>query len=261
MVVAHHRDKPLLDLTALGRPLLSGEWDIGVEIDGRPIAYRSDWECVCWFSDDDADFLELHAAPEPGVTVERQLMLSRTEHFAVLADAVSAPDGCRVDYRSRVPLVEGVESKADRLTREWMLKAGGVRARVFPLALPDDRIEGAPGSLAIADGCLELRQRGEGGLFAPLAIDWSPERRQSAADWRSLTVTEDGKVLPRSQAGAHRIRIGDHHLFIYRCLKSSGELRAVLGQHTLNETIIGLIDEDGDVDPILMVEPQTASAD
>jgi hypothetical protein len=87
-----------------------------------------------------------------------------------------------------------------------------------------------------------------------VVIDWDPGRRHSYADWRSLTVTEEGKVLKRSAASAHRVRIGDHHVFVYRSLRASGEMRAVLGHHTPHETVIGLFVEDGEVEPIVNVD-------
>lgn len=256
LVVAHHCDKPLLDLTTLGRPLLSGHWDLEITIDGNPVALKEDWECTCWFSDDDADFLELHMDLESGVKIERQVLLSREGHFALLTDVVSGPENCPVVYTSRLPLVKNLEGDADTITRECTLKCKGLHARVFPLALPDDRLVGTSGSFAADRGALVLKQQADGGLLAPVLIDWNPEHRREAADWRTLTVTEEGRVLKRSVASGYRIRIGDDQLVYYRSLRNSGEMRAIIGHHTAHETIIGRFDDEGVVDPILIVEAQ-----
>ncbi|MAG94200.1 MAG: hypothetical protein CMJ48_10670, partial [Planctomycetaceae bacterium] len=50
LVVAHHRVKPWIDLTAGGRRLLSGAWDLEISIDGTFVELCDDWECVCWYS-------------------------------------------------------------------------------------------------------------------------------------------------------------------------------------------------------------------
>jgi hypothetical protein len=254
LVVAHHGEMPLIDLATLGRPLISGVWELQIVVDGNPVPLKGDWECSCWFSDDDADFIELHATLDGGVQVERQLLLSRDEHFALFADAVTVPEGRRVEYTSRLPLLPSVLAEADTMSREMTLRHQGVRARAFPLALPDERVLGIAGRFAQDGPFLELQQQGEGGLFAPVLIDWDRGRRHGYADWRCLTVTEDGRILKRSAASAHRIRIGDHQLFCYRSLRNSGEMRAILGHHTPHETVIGLFAEDGEVDPIVNVE-------
>lgn len=256
LIVAHHRHSPQIDLSVLGRPLLSGVWDLAVRIDGEPLEMNAAWSCVCWFSDADADYLELQQIEgDQGPRIERQVLLSRTDRFALLADTVSVPGDARIDYCSRLPLCDGIDSRPDRPTRECVLKGGGVRARVFPLALPSDRAIGTAGTFEPAEnGLLELRQTAVGGLYAPLVLDWHPARKKSAADWRTLTVTEQGTVVGSQQASGHRLRVGDQHLFVYHALENTNVPRAILGQHTAHETLIGTLDETGDVEPILLVE-------
>lgn len=254
LAVAHHRDTPVLELSALGVPLVSGAWEIEVAIDGRPVRLPPEWSCICWFSDADGDYLELQACPARGVTIDRQVLLSRTARFALFADCISARRGARIDYVSRLPVVERAAAKPDRATRECGLKAPGVSARVFPLALPAERVMSTPGSFAALDGRLELRQTATGGLYAPVVIDWHPARRRSYTDWRRLTVSEDGRRLASDIACGHRLRIGGHQLLIYRSLKRSEQPRAVLGHHTLHETVIGRFTPGGGVEPILLVE-------
>ena len=90
--------------------------------------------------------------------------------------------------------------------------------------------------------------------YAPLVIDWNPDRKRSNAEWRTLTVAEQGRVLKSIDASGYRLRIADHQLLIYHSLTKSGEMRSVLGHHTASETVIGKLDESGVVEPILLVE-------
>jgi hypothetical protein len=254
LVVAHHGEKPIIDLTMLGRPLLSGVWDIEVCVDGNSVRFEDEWKCVCWYSDEDADFLELQALPGKRLQIDRQLLLSRNNHFVLLADAITGPRGARIEYTARLPLVEGLMAEHDLPTRECVLKAPRQSARVFPMALPSERVIGTSGAFRSEEGRLELRQVGIGGLYAPLVIDWAPERRRSYADWRTLTVTQQGRTIKSNAAAGHRLRIGNHQLFFYRSLIKSEETRAVLGHHTSNETVVGKLSASGDVEPILIVE-------
>lgn len=254
LVVAHHAELPNIELSPIGRRLLSGAWEIRLVVDGKPRPFDDQWTCICWHSDADADYLEIQFSFDDGVQVERQLLLSRTDRFAVLADAISGANDARIEYSSRQPVVEGVRIESDVPTRECRCRDKGLRARFFPLALPADRVLSTSGGFAPVDGVLELKQVAVGGLYAPLVIDWHPDRRRAAADWRTLTVSEEGRIQKSEAAGAHRLRIGDHQLLLYRSLKEPAVPRAVLGQHTLHETLIGQFDSDGDCEPILIVE-------
>jgi hypothetical protein len=154
-----------------------------------------------------------------------------------------------------LPLVAGVDVDADTLTRECRLSSRRCRARAFPLALPAERVHSGFGSFANGGAGLQLRQAAAGGLYAPIVIDWHPDRRRGYADWRVLTVTQDRRVLKSDAAAAHRLRVGDLQLFIYRSVSKPHPLpRAALGHHTANETVVGSIDDSGDITPILLVE-------
>jgi len=256
LVVAHHGAKPQIDLTILGTPVLSGVWDIDVHVDGKALPFdaESEWDCSCWFSDRDADYLEIQLSFDDGSLIDRQLLLSRRDHFLVMADVITNSAGARIEYSSSLPVIDGVRIKQDRLSRECTLKAAGTPARIFPAALDADRIMSANGSFGEQAGQLRLEQKGVGGLYAPLVIDWAPHRSRSYAEWRTLTITEQGRAVTADSAAGHRLRIGDHQLFIYRKLQESDELRACLGFHTSNESVIGTFDSGGDVEALLIVE-------
>lgn len=254
LVIAHDREIPRISLTTLGTPLLSGVWDISVMIDGKPLEFKDNWFCVCWQSDNDGDYLELQATLKGNLQVERQLFLSRNDHFALLADTVTGGRAGTIEYTSRLPLVEAVVADCALRTRECVLKTPRQSARVFPLALPKDRVHSTPGRFEPVDGRLEYSLTAMGGIYAPLVIDWHPARRRNDADWNSLTVTEQRIIVKRDRASGHRLRIGKHQLLVYRSLAKSKESRAVLGLHTFYETVVGKFDTGGTVSPLVMVE-------
>ena len=185
----------------------------------------------------------------------RQVMLSRKDHFLVIADAVSRAGGQRVDLQSTFPLRRGVKAKADMPTREVRVTAGDVKARCFPVALPDDRLLSTVGSFDAEANAIKLTQASSSeGLYAPIVIDWSPKRAVREAEWRTLTVTEDRRKLTPWEAAGHRLRLGDLHLVLFRSLDGSTESRSVLGLHTDKESVIAQFNNKGYVLPIVSVE-------
>jgi hypothetical protein len=122
------------------------------------------------------------------------------------------------------------------------------------VGLPQDRVLSTSGNCCEKEGHLDLKQETTGrGLYLPVVFDWHPQRRRAPADWRSLTVTEPGRVVGRDGAAGHRLRVGKQQLLVYRSLVATPEARAVLGQHTRYETVIGSIDA-GEMNPIIMVD-------
>jgi hypothetical protein len=236
--------------------MIDGEWGLNVSLAGEPLTWRDRWQCVCWTSDPDMDYLELHLEWPDGPTICRQVMLSREDQFLVLADAVSRAGSKRVDLDSRLPLCRGVRAKPDSQTRELRLNLFDVCARVFPLGLPDDRLLSTVGRFDAQDGSLRLVQSSScESLYAPLVLDWSPERTKLDAEWRTLTVTALGQKLASWQAAAHRLRVGNLHLVVYHSLDDSDDSRAVLGLQTDQETVIARFDERGYVLPLVAVDP------
>lgn len=245
---------PQIELSAQGQPVLNGAWEMTLRIGGREVELLPEWDCVCWHSDGDGDYLELQQALD-GCRIERQVFLSRGGCFAMLADVVAEVPGATIEYCSRIPLAEGARSLQNEKTRECRIAApGSTVARVFPLALPADPVRATPGSLLIADNRLELRQTATAaGLYAPLILDWEPERRRAAADWRPLTITEERKIIPADRASAFRLRMGQSHLLVYRSLLLTHTPRAVIGYNTRFETLVGWFNTAGEVVPLVQI--------
>ena len=272
-----------LELRAFGRRLLCGAWGVSLSIGGGSVAVGADgWACVCHHADFDGGYLELQwtgESPAGPVRVERQAFLSRHDRFAVLCDAVSLTaadrdETARIEHAAALPLAgvgpKRVTAGRDRATREARLFGGRPdrprqRARVFPLALPQETVDSTPGGLELpagdepepgelSAGWLTVRTAARGGLVSPVVLDWHPDREEKRADWRGLTVTEDRRRLTTAHAAAHRLRVGrKHQLLLYRRTDGSGEARAVLGHHHASETRIAGFDRHGEVSPLLTV--------
>lgn len=254
-IVRHDGSSVNLQLSLLGVPVIDGEWGLSVRIDGQRLTWTDGWKCSCWSSDTDMDYLELQLDIPNGPMLCRQVMLSRKEHFLVLADSVSKAGRKRIDLESTLPLRRGVRAKSDKATREIRLAVPDVKVRCFPLALPDDRLHSTVGEFDAALGALRLAQASSSeSLYAPLVLDWSPERASLDAEWRTLTVTEEGRKLAPWEAAGHRLRLGKLHLVVYRSLHNSEDFRAVLGLHTDKESVIARFDDKGYVLPIVSVE-------
>ena len=260
VVVAHDSSPPRLDISIGNRTLLCDEWSLEVT-SGQHDWHLGRWDCVCWQSDDDCDYIELQAHAGDGRRVDRHILLSRTEHLLVLADAIITTVESSVDQpiscRSGLSLAQGVTTAPARNGhRDQRLKGRGISARVVPLAIPDDPLfSPGPSSLTCHDSRLSWGHASRGpGLFLPLIVDFAADRRRRKAEWNSLTVTEDREIVSPNRASAYRLRIGDLQLVLYRSLVETSAPRSVIGQHTRHESFFGLLRPDGDFSPLVTVE-------
>jgi hypothetical protein len=94
-------------------------------------------------------------------------------------------------------------------------------------------------------------------LSCPLLFDWSPVRRKAPAQWRQSTVAENGRILGTGEATGIRWRIGESQWLYFHSLDGSDQSRTVLGMHTLQETVIGELNNRGDVNHLVQVERKT----
>jgi hypothetical protein len=255
VAIAHHQPIPQLDVTLGGLPYLHGAWDLQVSLDGSPVELAEEWSCACFETDPDADYVELQMIGPGKLRVERMLLLSRTERFLLIVDSISGVRQRSIDYSARLPLAPEVTAEADRLTREWSLTCQKRKARLFPLAQPQQKVDSTPHRVALEGDGLRFEQQVQGnGLLSPVVIDWHPDRKTKPAEWRRLTVSEDGHSVGADIAGGFRWRAGASQWLLYRSLKRPVTPRAVLGHHTNNETVIARFDAQGDVDPLLLIE-------
>ncbi len=251
-----------------------GTWDLDVRLGGRQLGPTSDWEEVCWISDDDVDFLELEIELEAGIRVQRQMLLARADRFLLLADVVLSDEALgggalgsevlgdetrdqrseRLDYRGCLPLGPDVSFQAGDESREGYLVGSKRRALVLPLALPEWRSDRRIGELTCRDGALELRQSTVGcRLYAPLFLDLDRRRFSRRLTWRQLTVAESLATQPDDVAAGYRVAVGREQWLIYRSLAEKAN-RTLLGHNLSTEMLVARFDRAGEVEPLMEIE-------
>ena len=240
---------------SLGRTLLfSGSWDFSTQIDGRTVGAGGNWEQVCWFSDEDVDFLELSLQLEDGVRLGRQILLARDDLFLLLTDNIASA-GSKVKHEQRLPLAAGVDFRGEADTRDGELLSKKKSQAVLPLALPEWRTDPRVGELAADGERLVLTQERPGSrLSCPLFIDLDSKRRSKPRTWRQLTVAERLEIQPHDVAVGYRVQCSQEQWLIYRSLAPSAN-RTVLGQNTSQEYLVGrFLKPSGELEDLLEVE-------
>ena len=235
--------------------LCSGPIEIEVLVDGRPAVARQNWEQICWESDDQIDYLELELTLSEDITIQRHVALARQDGFLLLADAVLGVCPRKIEYRSTLPLVDGVTFEGETETREGtIVRRGRPRARVLPLSLGEWRSGPSCGKLECSDGALTLTQQTSGqALFAPLFIDLDRRRLNQPLTWRQLTVGEDRQVVPGDVAAGYRVQLGNSQWILYRSLGDPG-VRTVLGKNLMHEFLLGRFRSKGRIKTLLEIE-------
>ena len=148
----------ILDLSFGKQRLLQGPWEVQMRCDDASLQPPADheFEEVCWFSDEDCDYLELELELADGFKLQRQMLLGRQDRFLYLADAViSDGQSGRLSYEASIPLAgDGWRWAPADQTREGELVSDGVKALVLPLYQPEWRSERLDGGLTVGDGKL-----------------------------------------------------------------------------------------------------------
>jgi hypothetical protein len=255
LTVAYDKQQIRAEL-ACGRELVaSGAWNPEIEWNGTSLKPASEWEEVCWTSDDDVDYLELEISLTGDVRVQRHILLAREDRFLLVADAILGQRPGRISYRSALPLTSAARFLPAKESHEGQLACSGVCGLALPLALPEWRSAASCGSLSAIDGQLVLQQSAEKSqaMFAPLLIDLSPRRLSKPFTWRQLTVAENRQILPRDAAVGYRVQLGAQQWMIYRSLGQRGN-RTLLGHNLVSEFLVARFPRSGVVESLLEIE-------
>lgn len=239
-----------------GASLLAGRWPLQIELDGQAQLQLDDWEEVCWYSDEEVDYLEVEAKFGDGCCVQRQIMLFREEQLIMLADAMLGDKEGKWTLQSHLPLGPGVKVESAAATREsWLLTPHGERCVILPLAQPEWRRQLSSSRLQIEGPVLTMRATTSASrLYAPLLLSVKAGHADRPLTWRQLTVAEDLNIVPPSVAAAFRVQIGREQWLIYRTLAEATR-RTALGMHTIYDFFAGRFDgETGAVDTLVEVE-------
>jgi hypothetical protein len=255
LTVAYHGRQISAELLC-GRDLvMSGAWNPQIEFNGAPLEAESQWDEVCWLSDDDVDYLELELSLSGGVQIQRHLLLARQDHFLFVADAVMGEQSGSIAYRSAAPLAAGVRFAPSAESNEGRLIGRRGCALVLPLALSEWRSEPGGGTLREQAGALELRQSAANArnLFAPLFIDLAPRRFSRPCTWRRLTVAENRQIVAPDLAAGYRVQVGGQQWLFYRSLGPRGN-RTLLGHNLVTQFLAARFNRDGVAESLLEIE-------
>ncbi len=243
-----------LELNASKDTIWSGACDPVIRVDGTLLSPQDDYEEVCWYSDQDVDYLELELEYQNEWKVQRQMLLARSDQFLLIADALQGPARARIDYQCTYPSLPDVGVDPAKETREGFLYRDRRLAAVLPLALPEWRAERVDDDLARTDHGLRLAQhRVARRLYAPLFVDLKPSRFEKELTWRRLTIADRLEIQPEDVAAGYRIQVGNAQWLIYRSL-APRENRSVLGQNLSSEFFVGKFLRSGETKELLQVE-------
>ena len=113
-----------IELVASGQVAASGAWRFEIAQQGQQLQPVSPWESICWYTDDEVDYLELEIELTAGVKLQRQIVLAREDRFLFLADALMSPQPGNLEYRTVLPLARNVEFRGAGESREGFLVQG-----------------------------------------------------------------------------------------------------------------------------------------
>jgi len=249
IAVDYSRDPMWIDCMGTnGQRLLSGEWDVSIHQDGERLETDVGWSDVCWFSDDDVDYLEIESAVEGRCRIQRQMMLIRAEGLMFLSDTLLADESGRWSLDSSWELAEDIEVRSAAKSHEaelFLRTAKDERCGLLlPLALPEWRRQPNRGKLYGEAGKLILHQEVDGDrLYCPMVLASRKLSSKKPFTWRNLTVAQDLQIQPAHVAQAYRVQIGKEQMIFYRSLAKTVR-RSAMGLHLNSEFYTGRFDSD-----------------
>ncbi len=247
-----------------GNRIISGDWDLQITRDGQVIETDVGWSDVCWFSDDDVDYLEIECGLEGVVRIQRQMMLIRDESMIFMCDTLLADQTAYWSVRSILNVAPDFEVRQDKKHHEAELHhrdstttgmGDGRHALLLPLALPEWRRSPSIGKLEPKAGQLVLSQETSGKrLMCPLVVVPRKPSKNQPYTWRHLTVAEDLQIQPREVAQAYRVQVGKDQMVFYRSLAKTIR-RSAMGLHMNSEFYAARFDPaDGEFEAIVEID-------
>jgi len=180
--------------------------------------------------------------------------LGRDDRFLFVADALLGNRSGHINYKSSLPLVDGIQFQPADETCEGRLVGRRRLATVLPLALPEWRSSPHGGSLQQTDQGLVLSQQVDGcRLFAPLFFDFNPRRSKKPLTWRQLTIAQQLEIVAPDEAAGYRVQIGNEHWLFYRSLGPNGN-RTLLGQNYSGEFVAARFPATGEAEQLIEIE-------
>ena len=244
-----------------GQRVLSGDWDVKVFRKQQPVLIDVSWQEVCWFSDDDVDYLELECAVEDVCKIQRQVMLMRDEGVVFFADALIAEQPDEWSVQSLWTTPNDIHLQSEPKTTEGKLVRSGnqeqTAALLLPVAMPEWRRSPSHAKMGFHGSTLFLQCDTQSkNLYSPLVMSLRGNERPQAFTWRQLTIAEELQIQPRNVAEAYRVQVNRDQWVFYRSLTPCTR-RTVMGLHLNTEFYAGRFSRsDGEFEPIIEVNPE-----
>ena len=244
-----------------GQRVLSGDWDVQVFRKQEPVSLDVSWQEVCWFSDDDVDYLELECAVEDVCKIQRQVMLMRDEGIVYFADALIAEKADDWSVQSIWTAPNDIHLKSEAKTTEGKLVRTGseeqTAALLLPVGMPEWRRSRSHAKMGFNGSTLFLQCETQSkNLYSPLVMSLRGNQQTQAFTWRQLTIAEELQIQPRDIAEAYRVQINRDQWVFYRSLTPCTR-RTVMGLHLNTEFYAGRFSRsDGEFEPIVEVNPE-----
>lgn len=253
LIVDFHDRKVNAELSN-GPVLFTGEIQTQFQVDGRDCPAASEWELVCWHSDQDGEFLELECDLENGAKWQKHFLLARNEGFCLIGDVLLTGKGKQIRIDGDWALGEQVGFGRAKETREMFLTHNAkTMGAMLPISIPEWQTQKTGSDVSLADGRLSYQCEGNGSnIYFPLFIDLDVKRCRKPLTWRQLTVAEQLEIVPASTAAAFRVHVGSQQWLVYRSLTST-ENRTFIGQNLNVEFFVGTLEEDGTSSEIISV--------
>jgi hypothetical protein len=234
IAVDYSVDPLLVEIVGMkGESLVAGPWSCTISCDGRELPITSSWQEVCWFSEDDVDYLELEAHCDEHCKIQRQILFIRETGIVLLADALLGARKAQWRIQSTLPLAGDYQVEHADKTREcWLTSEGKRHALLVPLASGEWRRQPSAHQVNVEDGWICIQHQSESqNLYAPLALAIRREHLNVPLTWRSLTVAENLQLVSPDVAVGYRLQLDRAQWLFYRSLGTSVP-RSFLGCHT-----------------------------
>ncbi len=246
-----------------GERIFSGDWEVTVKKDGKEQLIDHAWQEVCWFTDDDVDYLELECSIGDECSIQRQIMLMREEGMLFVADALLAKESARWRLQSSWTPAEGVRFVSDAKNTEAKLLRDApelgsheIVALLLPVAASEWKRDASQSWIDYQEDLVVVKTECEANnLYSPLLIPMRNLRDSTTYTWRQLTVAEELAIQPKHVAGAYRVQIDRDQWVFYRSLTPCTR-RTVMGLHLNTEFYTGrFCADDGQFEAMLEVNP------
>ena len=244
-----------------GQRIMSGDWDVEIFQNQKPLQTDVSWQEVCWFTDDDVDYLELECEVENVCKIQRQVMLMRDEGVVYFADALIAQAPDQWSVKSTWTLSNDIELRSEPKTTEGKLVRAGNEnqstALLLPVAMPEWRRSPNHSRMECTGQTLSLQcDTTAKNLYNPLVMSLRGIESTPAYTWRQLTIAEELQNQPRHIAEAYRVQVNRDQWVFYRSLTPCAR-RTVMGLHLNTEFYAGRFSrEDGLFEPVVEVNPE-----